>query len=293
MNLTIVEQIALYFPLMLGAYLSLGLMKIPSLSIESAYVFGAIIASRVVLFDPSKDFFVLVMALFASLCGGAIVGIVAALFSQKAKFSHLLSAIISIGLFHGISQWIVGGTHVTLSSQNNPLRLFQSIPKYPELPIVLCIAILLGILFYLFLKTELGMSCAIYGDNASFLQNYRMNQSYVVIVGLAISNGLVGMSGYMIAQSNGFVDTTMGVGMPLLCISSLIIGKSIYGSDKTLQMMVPFVGVVGYFIIQAILLKLGFDLRYFTTVQAMIVALLLLLVARLRIGASYQEMLGI
>lgn len=293
MNLTIIEQIALYLPLMLGAFLSLGLMKVPSLSIESAYVFGAIMASRVILFDPSKDLLVLSMALFASFFGGAIVGIVAALFSQKAKFSHLLSAIVTIGLFHGISQWIVGGTHVTMSSQNNPLRLFQFISKYPELPVVLCIAILLSILFYFFLKTELGMSCAIYGDNPSFLQNYRIKQSYVVLVGLAMSNGLVGISGYMIAQSNGFVDTTMGVGMPLLCISSLIIGKSLYRSEKTLQIFVPLLGVVGYFIIQTILLKLGFDLRYFTTIQAMIVAVLLLLVARFRTGASYQEMLGI
>ena len=97
----------------------------------------------------------------------------------------------------------------------------------------------------------------------------------------------------MIAQSNGFVDTTMGVGMPLLCISSLIIGKSLYRSEKTLQIFVPLLGVVGYFIIQTILLKLGFDLRYFTTIQAMIVAVLLLLVARFRTGASYQEMFGI
>lgn len=291
MNLTIIEQIALYFPLMFGAYLSLELMKIPSLSIESAYVFGAVIASRIILFDLSKDFFVLIMALLVSFFGGALVGMIAALFTQKAKFSHLLSAIITIGLFHGVSQWIVGGTHVTLSSQNNPLRLFQSIPQYPELPVILCIAIALAILFYLFLKTQLGISCAIYGDNPLFLQNYRMNQSYVVIVGLAISNGLVGVSGYMIAQSNGFVDTTMGVGMPLLCISSLIIGKFIYGSNKKLQIIIPLLGVIGYFIIQKTLLMLGFDLRYFTTVQAIIVALLLLSVGRLRTGIPHQELL--
>jgi putative ABC transport system permease protein len=294
MNFIILEQVALYVPLMLGAYIALGLMKIPSLSIESAYVFGAIFASRIIMADPRQDILVLIMALIASFCGGALVGIVAALLSQKAKFSHLLSAIITIGFFYGVAQWVIGGTHVTLPAQHNPLRFFDLIPQYPELIMVALISMFLVLFVAYFLQTELGMSCAIYGDNPAFLNNYRINQSYVVIAGMAISNGLVGISGYMIAQSNGFVDNTMGAGIPLLCISALIVGKALcFPSKKMINVIIPLVGAVGYFLIQAGLLKVGFDLRYFTSVQAVIVACLLLFLSRFRVGSSYHDLLGI
>lgn len=293
MNFAIIEQIALYIPLLLGAYLSINLMKIPNLSIEVAYVFGAVVASQVLILEGNPQIVTLLLALLMSGCAGAIVGFIASMFAQYAQFSHILAAIITMGLFHGISQWVIGGSHVTISHLSNPLRIFEWIPEYPEFPIVVVVAVLCCIMFYFFMKTELGISCALYGDNNLFLKNYRMNQSYVVIAGMAIANGLAGMTGYMVAQSNGFADTTMGAGLPLLCLSSLIIGKSMYRGTQPMQMCIPLCGLVGYFVIQTVLLKVGFDLRYFMTVQAIIVAMLLIVSSRFFGRSSQQNLLGI
>lgn len=293
MNFAIVEQIALYIPLILGAYLSMSMMKIPNLSIETAYVFGAIMASQVLMLDGNIGIVVLLMALLMSACGGAIVGIVAAFFVEYAKFSHILAAIITMGLFHGFSQWIIAGSHMTISHFYNSLRLLEVVREYPELPIVMIIALTTTVLFYRFLSTQLGISCALYGDNVLFLKNYRMNQSYVIITGMALSNALAAVTGYMVAQSNGFVDTTMGVGLPLLCLSSLIIGKSVYATSKPLTIIVPLVGIVGYFMVQSCLLSFGFDLRYFVSVQAIIVAVLLMISSSWSKRSSHQNLLGI
>jgi len=293
MNLAIVEQIGLYIPLVLGAYLSISLMKIPNLSIEAAYVFGAIIASQVLMFEGNSGMVTLLLAVILSACGGAMVGIVAATLCQAAQFSHILSAIITMGLFHGIAQWVMGGAHVTISHLYNPLRLLDVVKEFPELPVIVLIVVGVCLLFYMFLKTELGISCALYGDNIVFLKNYRMNQSYVVVAGMAISGALAGISGYMVAQSNGFADSTMGVGLPLLCLSSLIIGKSLYHSDRPIQMSSALVGVVGYFMVQTVLLRIGFDLRYFTSVQAILVATLLIISSRLFVRRGQQNFLGI
>lgn len=294
MNLVILEHVALYLPLLLGSYISFVLMKIPSLSIESAYVFGAVAASWIVMMDSNQDLLVLILALMVSFIGGALVGMMAALFSQKAKFSHLLSAIITIGFFHGIVQWSMAGSHLQLPTDHNVLRYFAWIPQYPELVMVCLIALLVLMLVYYFLQTELGVSCAIYGDNPHFLRNYRIHQSYVVTIGLAMSNGLVGISGYLIAQSNGFVDLSMGSGIPLFCISSLIIGKSLCWNLKSIiQILIPITGVAGYFMLQFFLLKFGFDLRYFTLVQATIVAILLMTLSRWSSGSSVQDSLGL
>lgn len=292
MNFAIVEQIALYIPLILGSYLTISLMKIPNLSIETAYVFGAIMASLVLQFEGCLGVETLLLCIVLSACAGAIVGIMAGFFSEVAKFSPILSAIITIGLFHGFSLWILGSTHSTIAHLYNPLKMIQTVPAFPELAMILIIVFSVVFLFYLFLKTQLGISCALYGDNVQFLKNYRMNQSYVVIAGMAIGNALAGISGYMVAQSNGFVDTMMGVGLPLVCLSSLIIGRTIFYRSKPIQMGSAVVGVIGYFIIQKILLSSGFDLRYFTSVQAIIVATLLIVFRRYAGSSSEQNLLG-
>lgn len=293
MNIAIFEQMALYVPLLLGAYLSIAVMKIPNLSIETAYVFGAIVASQVIMLEGNGNLVILALAVLMSLCGGAIVGIVVSLFTEYAKFSHILSAIVTMGLFHGIFQWILSGSHVTISNFYNPLRLLDFIKGYPEFLVVAIISLVVAVLFFMFLYTQLGISCALYGDNPLFLKSYRINQSYVVMAGMAISNALAGLTGYMVAQSNGFVDITMGVGLPLLCLSALIIGKSLCLTSRPYSIWIPLLGVMGYFFIQYWLLLIGFDLRYFVSVQAIIVALFLIVSSRITKQSTDQNLLGI
>ena len=88
-----------------------------------------------------------------------------------------------------------------------------------------------------------------------------------------ISNGLAGISGYCFAQSNGFVDISMGVGIPLFAITALLLGK-------TLRTIHPLIsassGLVIYFLIQQLLLRVGFSLNYFTLVQSCLILLVLL-----------------
>ena len=88
--LIIAEQVFLYFPLVLGAYISISLMKLPDLSIESAYVFGAILATKVLPFHevvPSWVLFVIVLG--ASLLGGLAVGSVSS-FLREASVAPML-----------------------------------------------------------------------------------------------------------------------------------------------------------------------------------------------------------
>ena len=119
----IIEQTMLHLPLMFGAYLSFSLLKVPDLSIESAYVVGAILGSsaliNIVNIPMSMMIFII---LIASFLGGALVGMTSSLLTQKARFPHLLSSIVTFGLFHGINQFI-SATYVSLSKIGNPLRL--------------------------------------------------------------------------------------------------------------------------------------------------------------------------
>src|SRR3989442_438326 len=106
--ITIIEQTLLHLPLMLGAYISISLIKVPDLSIESAYDFGALLGSQLLIGMPAGMPMALqiIAVIFASMVGGACVGFISSLLTQKAGLPHLLSSIITFGIFHGINQLI-------------------------------------------------------------------------------------------------------------------------------------------------------------------------------------------
>jgi putative ABC transport system permease protein len=271
--LIIIEQALLHFPLILGAYISISLMKLPDLSLESAYVFGALCATTCLPYIqhlPSVIAFPFLLC--ASLFGGACVGFTAGLLTQKARIPHLLSSIITIGIFHGIGQ-LVAGVYLSLSGYKNLLAI-EIIPLHPELPILGSIFIICTIIAIYFFKTELGYCLAVFGNNPHFFAHYGIATSYIFASGIIIANALAGLSGYLFAQSNGFADINMGFGKLLLCVTALILGKVI--QHKTLSVFTPIAGLFCYFTLQQLLLKVGFDLRYFTMVQSLVIVTILI-----------------
>ena len=292
MIFAIIEQGALYAPLILGAYLSLVLMKIPNLAIESAYIFGAIMAAKVTLLTNGPSVPALLAAICAAGTGGMLVGLLAALLAERLAISPLLAAIITTGIFHGVALFVLGGTHCSLPGTHSSLRLVPCVAGYPDLCGIACIAGITIMMFIVFMKTKLGVSCALYGDNRTFLRHYRISTSYVVAAGLAASNALSGISGYLIAQSNSFVDTGMGAGLPLICLTALILGRSLMRTRAIITSIPPLCGLFFYFVLQHALLNTGFDLRYFMAVQALIVVVTLVGITRFG-SSSYREIIDL
>lgn len=275
----IIEQCLMHVPLLLGAYITISLMKLPDLSIESAYVSGAIIGAYVVASTSALPVSMqLPLVIIASLFGGAIVGITSSILTQYAGLPHLLSSIITFGVFYGINQ-LIAGSYISLSAYQNPL-LSNGIERHPEMVALTLIAILVVMGLYVLFKKQLGYAFALYGNNPHFLRHYGISVPYVFIAGVVLSNALAGLSGYLFAQSNGFADITMGFGKALLCITALILGKVIVRSTQPIVIIMPLVGCCAYFTLQQLLLKVGFNLKYFTTVQALVTLCILVLTYR-------------
>jgi len=291
--LIILEQAALHLPLMLGAYISFSLLKVPDLSIETAYVVGALIGSKVLLGTQSLPLvFVLVAVLCASCIGGGIVGLSSSLMTQKARLPHLLSSIITFGLFHGINQ-LIWPPYVSLQQSLNPLVIISSGHAHPELATILLIGAIGTVLVFLLLKTQLGYACAVYGDNAHFFAHYGISKNFVFITGIVISNALAGLSGYLFAQSNNFFEINMALGKALLCITALILGKVLVRTKKPFSLFIPVVGTVAYFTLQQLLLKVGFNLKYFTAMQSVIVLIILMYTYRNKSAHESIDNLGV
>jgi len=261
----------------MGAYVSMSLMKVPDLSIESAYAMGAICAAKCLLVGTGlPNSILLVLVIVASMLAGLVVGALSSSLTRFAGIPHLLSSILTIGLFHGIKQLVLGVSNLSLGALQNPLLSCAFVQKSPELGVLLCITIVLVIIGFLFLKTQLGYAIGVYGNNPRFFENYRISSNYIFCMGIMISNALAGLSGYLVAQSSGFVDTNAELGMALFCITALILGKTMVRSKKFISIMIPCVGVIVYCTLQQLLLKVGFNLKYFTMIQSIIVLLLLI-----------------
>jgi putative tryptophan/tyrosine transport system permease protein len=272
----IFEQVFLYFPLVLGTYISISLMKIPDLSIEVAYVFGAIFASKIIYLDFNvSPFLLFFFVLFSSMIGGSIVGLISATLCHIANIPHLLSSILTIGLFHGINQFVLGGAIISVSQYNNCLEQIPFIESNPEFLMLGIIFIMVAFFSFLFLKTQIGFCLAVFGVNQSFFEYYKISRTFVYFLGICIANSLAGISGYFVMQTSGFVDVNAGVGMILFAITSLILGKSLYLKKKYFSFSIPIIGVISYCVIQQILLKFGFNLKYFTMIQSTIVLVIL------------------
>lgn len=280
----------MYLPLVIGAYISISLLKVPDLSIESAYATGAIFGGYMLLYAGDMPQMVsLFLVIIASCVGGAAVGLTSSLLTRKGKLPHLLSSIVTSGIFHGINQ-LISPVYFSLSGLGNPL--FYGLSKqYPELLMLSLIVTIVGFFIAMLLTTQLGYAYAIYGNNPCFFKQYGISTAYVFITGVVLANALAGLSGYLFAQSNGFVELNMGYAKALFCITALILGKVM--TKKLFFIGIPLWGTIAYFFVQQSLLKVGFNLKYFTAVQALLVAGILLYRYRYSVHHFTQDNLGI
>ena len=271
----VLEQSLIYLPLVCGAYISFSLLKVPDLSLETAYLMGALCGTTALSHFGGYPLWIsFIMTMLAGIIGGILVGLCSGCMTACGKIPHLLSAIITFGLFHGIFQFC-SPSYQSLALYDNVLMLFPCVTRHPELGALALIGLIVVISCIYLICTQLGYSFAIFGYNPKFFKHFNISTSYVFMTGLMISNGLAGLAGFLFAQTSNLIELNMGIGKSLFCITALILGRSIINSQKS-SMFIPISGVVAYFALQQMLLKVGFNLKYFTMIQSLLVLVILL-----------------
>lgn len=276
------EQIFLHIPLLLGAYLLLVLFKMPLLALEAAYVFGALFSAKMLFYSHS-----LFITTVAGFVGGMLVGITLYCLYLITQTSLLFSNIITIGIFHGLNQAILGkGVHISVHQYSWLLTFLPGIHSYPNITTLLLVAGIVLLLFYCFSRTALYLCFKVYGSNNTIFSHYKISQRYVECTGIILGCGLAGISGILVALHSGFADTSMGTGIILLCLMTLILGKLVIANNY--NFFIICVGLLLYFIIQQILLNTAFDTRYFMAIRAVFIVLLLLIINNVGRRDSYD-----
>ena len=232
----VLEEGFKYAILALGVYLSYSILDFPDLSVDGKMPLGAIVSSILILkgFDPWLS---LLIAFGFGLLAGCLTGVL----HVKLKLQPLLSGILVYTLLLSINLVLIkfGTGGQSIASIFGQKTIFNSgaaniLPStvggmsIRKLIVLAIFVIVLKILMDLYLKTKSGMLLRATGSNQQYVVMLAKNPGMTKILGLAIGNGLAAISGAVIAQSTETANTTMGVGMVVFGLSSVIIGLSLF-----------------------------------------------------------------
>ncbi|MCY9665510.1 ABC transporter permease [Paenibacillus alginolyticus] len=263
-----VELGLLYALMALGVYITFRILDFPDLTVDGSFTTGGAIAAIMIAHGYSP-----LLACLAALAGGLVAGACTGLLHTKGKINGLLSGILMMIALYSINMRIMGKPNISLLNVDT---IFTSVSP---ITVVLIIVIVFKLLLDAFLHTDLGLALRATGDNARMIRSFGANTDRTTILGVSISNGLVALSGALIAQQSGFADITMGIGMIVIGLASVIIGEAIFGARTVFQATLAAVlGSIVYRIVVALALRVEWlkasDLKLITAI-IVIVALVL------------------
>lgn len=255
-------EIGLIFAILaMGYMLSYKFLKYYDLSLEGTYPLGAFIASVLI----QKGLGPYLGILGAIICGG-LGGCLTYFFYKKIKVDPLLSGILTLTILYSINLRIGGASNIPIAGNPN---IFGVLPKWPIL-LVLTLVIKLAIDYYL--RSETGYLLKITGNNRKLVKQLGKNPDSFIMVGLILSNALIGLSGGLMANYQGFADIQMGTAMIVTGLASIIIGDTLMKSrDKLRDTSRAILGAIVYRIISGLAIYLGLNPNDLKLITALIV----------------------
>ena len=267
--LSTVSQGLLWAIMALGVFLTFRVLDIADLSVEGTFPLGAAVAAT--LIDAGHSVW---LAMLIALIAGCIGGTVTALLTTKLKIPALLSGILTMIGLYSVNLMIMDKANVPLLRSETIFTLTEDLFGVSQVIATLIVGLvataIVVVIMYWFFGTVLGTAIRATGCNPQMARAQGINTNIMVILGLLISNGLVALSGALVAQSNGFADVGMGTGTIVIGLASVIIGEVLFGTRSFKNWLISVVlGSVVYRAVIAIVLELGMppnDLKLFTAV---------------------------
>ena len=266
----------------LGVFLTYRILKFPDLTVDGSFVTGAAIASLLLVNHGFDPFTVLLIAFAA----GGLAGVITGLLNTALGITNLLSGVLTMIMLYSINLRIMGRPNLSLLRVDTATRVIERVWEPLGVVSVLVFIALLTLLVKLlvdaFLKTELGFALRATGDSEQMITAQGVNTKTMKVLGLALSNGLVALSGALVAQYSGFADIGMGIGMIVTGLAAVIIGGTLIRSTRVGWMTTSvLVGSLIYRIAITLALRyghvVGFQASDLTLITAILVVLALVL----------------
>jgi putative ABC transport system permease protein len=272
-------EIGIIFGLVaMGVYLTFRILDFPDLTVDGSFTLGAAVTATLIVsgYNPY------ISTLFGTLAA-ASAGMVTAWLNLRFNILHLLASILTMTALYTINLRVMGKPNVALIMEPTVLTPFEGLgipAMYLKVIFVAIWAILAGLLVAWFLYTQYGLAMRAVGSNKRMAQANGIEVNEKVYVGLALSNGLVGLAGALFAQTNGFADSTMGIGTIVVGLAAVIIAESLLGTRSMLIIVMGCIlGSILYRVAVSMALNadfLGFQASDLNLLTAVLVTLALI-----------------
>ena len=278
MNLMVsaIGQGLLWALLGLGLYLTFRILNFADMTVEGTFPLGAATAVTAITHGVSP-----LMATFLAFGAGVLAGVITGLLYTKGRIPSLLAGILVMTAAYSINLRIMGKSNISLLGKatlfNN--QFLQSLPQYFDSVLIGIVVIVIVTVILIFgLDTEWGQAFIATGDNPQMAKALGIHTDNMIIMGLAISNGLVGVCGALVAQSNGYADINMGIGTIVIALASIIIGEVVFG-ELTLNQRLAAVtlGSIIYRLLLLAVLQLGFNANDLNLLSSLVLAACMML----------------
>lgn len=260
----------------IGVYITYKVLDIADLTVDGSMATGgAVLVVLTTQYNVN-----IYLALVIAFAAGCAAGLVTGLFHTKFGIPAILAGILTQLALYSVNLRIMGGSsNVTISWRNYDLIVTSKtdLLGYTILKCAIIVAALIAVLYWFF-GTEMGHSIRATGNNLTMARSNGINTDSRKIIGLVLSNGIVAMSGGLLAQFSGAADINMGRGAIVIGLAAVIIGEVLLGKlidNFAWKLVCVVVGGIVYYIVIALVLKMGLEANDLKLLSAAVVAVFL------------------
>jgi len=269
----------------IGLYITYKLLEVSDLTVDGSFCTGGAVCVMMMLSGHSVW-----VAMLAAMLAGMLAGLVTGFFHTKCGIPAILSGILTqLGLW-SVNLAIMGMKANQALNVNNfkllvNLRYLQEVQKgtrpvweHPIVVVGIFTVVIIGVLYWFF-GTELGSSIRATGANGNMARAQGINTNFNIVLGLALANGLVALSGALLSQYQGFAEINMGRGAIVIGLAAIIIGEVAFSKifiNFGLKLLAVSIGaIVYYMVVQFVVSVLAINTNYLKLFSALIVAVFL------------------
>lgn len=293
-----ISQGILWGIMVLGVYITYRLLDIADLTIDGSFALGGCVCATLMVSHGMNPWLALVVATLAGVLAGAVTGLLHTIFEIPAILAGILT---QIGLW-SINLRIMGKSNTPLLQVDTIFTQVSALTGLPQNVITLLIGVVFAVLcvgaLYWFFGTEIGAALRATGNNEHMVRALGIDTRFTKMLALMLSNGLIGLAGALICQSQKYADIGMGTGAIIIGLAAIVIGEVLGrltpGKLRSFssRLTSAVAGSAVYFLIRAIVLQLGLDANDMKLFSAIIVALALsipVIVERYQLNHTYEK----
>lgn len=276
MIVSAISQGMLWAILGLGIFTTYRILDFPDMTTEGSFPLGGAVCVTAITHGISP-----VLATLLGVGAGMLAGLVTGLLYTKGKIPVILAGILVMSGLNSVILFVMRTPNLSLLNHSILQDTFNGLhlPDYFDTVLLglLALSLLIGVLLFFF-NTDLGQGYIATGDNETMARSLGIKTDRMKILGLTLSNGVIALSGALIAQNDGYADVNKGIGVIVIGLASIIIGEVIFHELTLAERLIAIVvGSIIYQLLILIVIKLGFDTTYLKLFSAIILAICLMI----------------